>query len=129
MSESLFNKVAGLRAAILLKMRLWHRCFPVNFVRFLRTLYLQNTSGRLLLQGVKNRLFKSNSISYEICILKLFWQIHLILSSMYHQPMILQNMFFFQICSYSNSCFCVQFLNSPLLYIYKEVLGAFKDNA
>ena len=26
-----FNKVAGLRPATLLKKRLWHRCFPVNF--------------------------------------------------------------------------------------------------
>ena len=33
----LFNKVAGLRPATLLKKRLWHRCFPVNFVKFLRT--------------------------------------------------------------------------------------------
>ena len=32
-----FNKVAGLRPAILLKKRLWYRCFPVNFVKFLRT--------------------------------------------------------------------------------------------
>ena len=23
----------------------WHRCFPVNFVKFLRTSFLQNTSG------------------------------------------------------------------------------------
>ena len=30
-----FNKVAGLRP--LLKKRLWHRCFPVNFGKFLRT--------------------------------------------------------------------------------------------
>ena len=44
------NKVAGLRTATLLKRRLWHRCFPVNFVKFLRTLFLQNTFGRLLLQ-------------------------------------------------------------------------------
>ena len=29
-----FNKVAGLRCATLLKKRLWHRCFPVNFVKF-----------------------------------------------------------------------------------------------
>ena len=28
-----FNKVAGLRSAILLKKRLWHRCFPVNFAK------------------------------------------------------------------------------------------------
>ena len=32
-----FNKVAGLRPATLLKKRLWHRCFLVNFVKFLRT--------------------------------------------------------------------------------------------
>ena len=25
--------------------RLWHRCFPVNFVKFLRTPFLQNSSG------------------------------------------------------------------------------------
>ena len=31
------NKVAGLRPAILIKKRLWHRCFPVNFAKFLRT--------------------------------------------------------------------------------------------
>ena len=29
--------------------RLWHRCFPVNFAKFLRTSFLQNTSQRLLL--------------------------------------------------------------------------------
>ena len=45
-----FNKVAGLRPAIFLKKRLWHRCFPVNFAKFLRTPFLQNSSGRLLLK-------------------------------------------------------------------------------
>ena len=30
---------SGLRPAILLKKTLWHRCFPVNFVKFLRTLF------------------------------------------------------------------------------------------
>ena len=35
--------------ATLLKKRLWHRCFPVSFAKFLRTPFLQNTSGRLLL--------------------------------------------------------------------------------
>ena len=34
------------------KMRLWHRCFPVNFAKFLRTPFLRSTSGRLLLQFV-----------------------------------------------------------------------------
>ena len=33
-----FNKVVGW--GLLLKERLWHRCFPVNFVKFLRTRFL-----------------------------------------------------------------------------------------
>ena len=32
-----FNEVAGLWPPTLLKKKLWHRCFPVNFVKFLRT--------------------------------------------------------------------------------------------
>ena len=32
-----FNKIAGLSPAALLRKRLWHRCFPVNFAKFLRT--------------------------------------------------------------------------------------------
>ena len=43
--QSLFlNKGAGLRPAILLKKRLWLRCVPVNFEKFLRTFFLQNPS-------------------------------------------------------------------------------------
>ena len=33
-----------LRPATLLKKRLWHRCYPMNFVKFLRTSFSQNTS-------------------------------------------------------------------------------------
>ena len=33
------------RPVTLLIKRLWHRCFPVNFAKFLRILFLQNTSG------------------------------------------------------------------------------------
>ena len=33
--------------------RLWRWCFPVNFDKFLRTLFLQNTSGRLLLELIE----------------------------------------------------------------------------
>ena len=44
-----FNKATDLRSATLLKKKFWHRCFPVNFAKFLRTLFLQNTPGRLLL--------------------------------------------------------------------------------
>ena len=38
----------------ILKKRLWHRCFPVNFAKFLRTPFLQNTSGRLLLPTISH---------------------------------------------------------------------------
>ena len=38
-----FNKVADLRPANLLKKRLRHKCFSVNFVKFLRTTFLQAT--------------------------------------------------------------------------------------
>ena len=43
MPESLFDKVVGLRSATLLKKRLWHRCLPVNFAKFLRTSFFYRT--------------------------------------------------------------------------------------
>ena len=50
--ESLFfNKVAGLMHATLLKKRLWHRCFPVNFVEFLRTPFFAEHLRWLLLNA------------------------------------------------------------------------------
>ena len=47
-------QASGLRPATLLKKKLWHRCIPVNFTKFLRALFLQNTSGRLLLSALQN---------------------------------------------------------------------------
>ena len=44
-----FHKNAGLRSAILLGKRLWHRCFPVNFAKFLRTPFLKEHLWWLLL--------------------------------------------------------------------------------
>ena len=44
-----FNKIAGVRPATLLKNRLWHRCFPMNFVKFLRTPFLKEHLWWLLL--------------------------------------------------------------------------------
>ena len=35
-----FNKVAGIRPATLFNKRIWHRCYPVNFTKFLRTPFL-----------------------------------------------------------------------------------------
>ena len=43
------NSQESLRPATLLKKGLWHSCFPINVAKFLRTPFLQNTSGRLLL--------------------------------------------------------------------------------
>ena len=48
-----FNKVAGYRPATLLKERLWHRSFLVNFVKFFRILFLPDTSGQLFLDMSK----------------------------------------------------------------------------
>ena len=44
-------------SATLWKKRLWHSCFPVNFVKFSRSPFLQNTSGRLLLYHSLNCKF------------------------------------------------------------------------
>ena len=40
-----FNEVTGLGPATLLEKRLWHRYFPVNFVKFLRTLFYRTLLG------------------------------------------------------------------------------------
>ena len=61
-----FTKFAGLRPATLLKMRLWHRRFPVSFVKSLRTPFLKNTSRGLLLYGFSlSKLEKLSSASEE----------------------------------------------------------------
>ena len=33
-------QIIGLRPATLLRKRLWHRCFPVNFAKFIRTPFI-----------------------------------------------------------------------------------------
>ena len=49
---SFFNKVVGLRPATLLKKRLWHRCFPVNFVKFPNTPFFIVHLWWLLLKAI-----------------------------------------------------------------------------
>ena len=61
-----FNKAAGLRTTTLLRKRLWHRCFPVNFAKFLRTPFLQNTSGHLLLKNGVNIRHYTRAISFRL---------------------------------------------------------------
>ena len=52
-----FNKIA------------WHRCFPVNSTKFLRTPFLQNTSRRLLLlmYWTRHKRQKVNSFFWICC--------------------------------------------------------------
>ena len=47
---SLFNKVAANQTCNFTKIRLQHRCFPVKFVKFLRTPVLKNICQQMLLQ-------------------------------------------------------------------------------
>ena len=61
----LIKLLACMRPATLLKKRLWHRCFLVNFAKFLRTPSLQNTFGRLLL--FVQLLVQSDGETYCCC--------------------------------------------------------------
>ena len=57
-----FNKAAGLRRpATLLKTRLWHRCFPVKFVKFLRTPFFVEHLWWLLLN-----FSNDNTVSLQV---------------------------------------------------------------
>ena len=59
----LFDKVAGLRSATLLKKILWHRCFPVNFVKFLRTIFFMEHLWWLLLNKTLPIIIKIISVN------------------------------------------------------------------
>ena len=61
-----FNKVADLRRATLLKKKLWHRCFPVNFVKFLRRSILIEHCWWLLLEILSDLTWSQGSDSKEI---------------------------------------------------------------
>ena len=70
----------GPKACNFIKKRLWHRCFPVNFVKFLKTPFLQNTSGWLLLFTVNEvsdyyakSIYKGlsmNNCSANVCVVR-----------------------------------------------------------
>ena len=49
----------------LLKKKLFHRCFSVNFSKFLRPPFLQNTSGRLLLNLTTNHFSSKNIKAFQ----------------------------------------------------------------
>ena len=58
-----------------IKKRLWHRCFPGNFTKFLRTPFLQNTSGWLFLMLVafKIKFSKQSKITFLLRYLSLIF--------------------------------------------------------
>ena len=59
--QSLFsNKVTDLRPATLLKKRLWHRCFPMNFAKFTRTLFFTEHLRWLLLNIFRSKSYKDH---------------------------------------------------------------------
>ena len=67
-----FNKLAGLTPPNLLKKKLRQWCFSVDFVKFLRMLFLQNSSWRLLVYstypvdtGCKLNVHKTSRTSSE----------------------------------------------------------------
>ena len=65
-----FNEVACLRPATSLKMSLWHRCFPVNFAKFLRTPFFTKHLWWLLLPILTIRLkMFSKILIFKVCLI------------------------------------------------------------
>ena len=66
------NAKEGVSQPKFIKKRLWHRCFSVNFAKFLRQPFLQNNSERLLLKFSSPRLQKDTVTLFVTVILKIF---------------------------------------------------------
>ena len=65
---SFLIKLQGSGACNFIKKRLWHRCFPVNFAKFLGALS-RNTSGRLLLEiFIVTNWIKWSDIEWEMLV-------------------------------------------------------------
>ena len=123
-----------LRPATLLKKRLWHRCFPANLTKFLRTLFLWNTYGWLLLYiiiSTQNRDRKERKksathrssrqrCSFRKAVLKhfaIFTGKHLLLESLFKKVADLKPCNFIK-KKLQHRCFSVniaEFLRTPIL--------------
>ena len=79
----LFNKVASLGLQLYQKKSLWHRCLPVNFVKFLRTYFFTEhlwatasdstkSINKTLVKFYKETLILHHFFIYHICNLKLY---------------------------------------------------------
>ena len=71
--DHLFNKVADFQPAILLKKRLRYKCFPVNFVNFLRTSILKITCERLLIISMQSTKPYKPYCSKSLAVLQLLY--------------------------------------------------------
>ena len=58
-----FNKVAGLRSATFFKKRFWHRCFSMNFAKFLKALFFIEHLRWLLLIKYNLGSHKMNTLA------------------------------------------------------------------
>ena len=82
-----FNKVAGLRPGTLLKKRLWHRSFLVNFVKFLRTPFFTEHLWTTVSQDIGMTYGKLLHLVYDWNLRKWFaifyWPLHLVSQEVY----------------------------------------------
>ena len=69
-----FNNVIGLRPTTLLKMRLWHRCFPVNFTKFLRTPFFTKHLQTAVSAYIEVKHFHFNI--FLVCRCKLVYELY-----------------------------------------------------
>ena len=73
----IFNKVAGLRRATLLKKWLWHRCLPMNFVKFPRTPFYIEYLWWLLLTMIRmDSVSRKNILKVVLSYQVKFYQRH-----------------------------------------------------
>ena len=75
MPESLFSWSCSPRVCNFTKKRLWHRCFPVNFVKIPRTPFSQNTFRRLLLTISMDGFHKYICYKFRSSRLQIFFEI------------------------------------------------------
>ena len=81
----------GLGSTTLLKKRVWHRCFPVNFAKFLRTpFYVEHLRWLLLENSRKNERFR----------FMIMWMIGKNLNLHLNQNIWIKSQPFFGRCSY-----------------------------
>ena len=63
MLQSIFNKVAGLKACNFIRKRFQHGCFPVNIAKVLRKDSFLNTSSAAF---IKESPFKANINQFKV---------------------------------------------------------------